>query len=547
MHDGGGLGLNGISLYLHTVRHLRPIQVWNRLWRQRWRIWPWKGRGWRPSSAVREAAGPVRRQWPRCGAVWDGASTFTFLNETRRIDAPEHWDDPGCGRLWRYNLHYFDCLRQEPRPPAAAAEGLVLRWINENPAGRGSGWEPYPVSLRIVNWVKWLLGDEVSACRDAGTRERVVQSLAMQAAGLARRLEYHLLANHLLANAKALVFAGVFLEGTAAARWYRTGMDIYRRELPVQILSDGIHFELSAMYHSIILEDLLDVVNLLEGTSPDPARREDAAFLRGCAARMLHGLETLTGPDGRIAMFNDAAHGIALAPSSLESYARRLGVAADPARRDGPDSGYVRLDRDGWTLIVKCGQIGPDFQPGHAHADSLTFELWREGRKAVSDTGTDRYAIDEQRLYQRGTAAHNTVSVDGCDSSEVWGGHRVARRATPLSVEVDVAACRVTAAVRDCRGFTHRRTLELTAKGLHGIDEIGGAGCHKVAARFHMTRCAMVSLVAADGLSPHSEDCLLACEFGKLCDGTCEVLERTGDLPVKLEWDIVHETDSAKL
>ncbi len=66
----------------------------------------------------------------------------------------------------------------------------------------------------------------------------------------------------MLANAKALVFAGLWFEGPEADRWLETGLSIYARELPEQILDDGAHFELSPMYHAIILEDLLDLINV---------------------------------------------------------------------------------------------------------------------------------------------------------------------------------------------------------------------------------------------------------------------------------------------
>jgi hypothetical protein len=50
-----------------------------------------------------------------------------------------------------------------------------------------------------------------------------VHSLAVQARHLSRRLEYHLLGNHLFANAKALVFAGLFFQGDEADAWLADG------------------------------------------------------------------------------------------------------------------------------------------------------------------------------------------------------------------------------------------------------------------------------------------------------------------------------------
>ena len=198
---------------------------------------------------------------------------FTFLNQTAR---PNGWNDPALPKLWLYNLHYFDFLGEKLKCEGEVEQRkmeLVLKWIAENPAGYGNGWEPYPISLRVVNWIKWLgtrgekLKCEVEGEGEAegeGGEERsealIRRSLTEQVEWLSKRLEYHLLANHLLANAKALVFAGAFL---GVEKWYRKGMAIYRKELPEQICADGVHFERSAMYHSIILEDVMDCFKLL--------------------------------------------------------------------------------------------------------------------------------------------------------------------------------------------------------------------------------------------------------------------------------------------
>src|SRR5262249_2959052 len=131
---------------------------------------------------------------------------------------------------------------------------LLARWIDENPPARGNGWEPYPTSLRIVNWIKWVLSGN-----NPGTA--IHQSLALQVRWLRRRLEWHLLGNHLIANAKALIFGGLYCDGAEADAWLDKGLAILAREAHEQVLPDGGHFELSPMYHAIVLEDFLDLIN----------------------------------------------------------------------------------------------------------------------------------------------------------------------------------------------------------------------------------------------------------------------------------------------
>ena len=78
---------------------------------------------------------------------------------------------------------------------------------------------------------------------------------------LEKRIEWHILGNHLFANGKALLFAGLFFSGKQAEIWLKKGLTIISKELDEQILTDGGHFELSPMYHAIFLEDLLDLIN----------------------------------------------------------------------------------------------------------------------------------------------------------------------------------------------------------------------------------------------------------------------------------------------
>ena len=537
-----------ISRYWHTLRYLRPVQFYGRLWFRLYRPTP----DLRPAPAVR----PVPGRWvpPVAKPVsLLGPATFCFLNETHTLAGAGHeaaggrdpWNDPARDKLWLYNLHYFDDLNaagREERQPWHLA--LLQRWVNENPPGYGNGWEPYPTSLRIVNWIKWSL---TFAAERGGVAVALppacLQSLAVQARWLSRRLEHHLLGNHLFANAKALVYAGAFFVGPEADRWRTLGLRLLARELDEQILPDGGHFERSPMYHAILLEDVLDLINLagaypglfdMTGTGArdrtvararaDAKARTDAvAHWRATANAMLRWLAAMTYPDGEISFFNDAAMGIAPPLVELVAYAARLGIAAEVAPASPccwlRDSGYVRLAAGPAVALLDVAPIGPDYLPGHAHADTLSFELSLFGQRVIVNGGTSRYGSGPERLAERGTAAHSTVQIDGADSSEVWGGFRVARRARPLDVAVSVPdssvrataepqaarpdrgdqaahgassrrqGCRVSAAHDGYRRLpgrpVHRRSWCLTGEGLVVSDVLEGDYVEAVA-RFHL-------------------------------------------------------------
>lgn len=413
-----------------TVRWLRAEQVFGRARFNLVRPRPDLGAPPPPRLTTGSWVTPARREISLVGPL-----RLRLLGEEHDL-AEVGWDDAARSLLWRYNQHYFDDLNaNDAESRREWQRALVNRWMADNPPASGTAWSPYPVSLRIVNWVKWLLGGEPP-------QPTLLHSLAIQARWLTRRLEWHLLGNHLFANAKALVFAGLYFDGAEAESWLETGLQVLRRELPEQILVDGGHFERSPMYHALALEDLLDLLNIVAARAPlASAVRLLETSLRERGSAMLRWLRHLRHPGGSLARFNDCAEGIAPAIDDIERYAAALDVTAPPVGGEGVNlfqpSGYVRVARGRATAFLDVAPIGPDYLPGHAHADTLSFELSLAGRQLIVNRGTSVYGTGSRRQWERSTAAHSTVQLDNQNSSEVWAGFRVGRRAHPGPVRVD--------------------------------------------------------------------------------------------------------------
>jgi uncharacterized heparinase superfamily protein len=413
--------MTSLGRYWRTVRHLRPVQIYGRIWFKLHT--PRIDRS--PAPSLRPPGGrftaPARR-----AACMTGPDEFRLLNRVGRLAGPDPWNDDSYDKLWLYNLHYFDDLNAVDAPARADwHRSLIVRWIAENVPGSGNGWEPYPTSLRIVNWIAWAL---------AGNRlePEWLDSLAIQARWLARRIEWHLLGNHLFATAKALIFAGAFFDGPEAEQWREAGLAILKKQIPEQVLPDGGHFERSPMYHAIILTDLLDLLNLA-AVYPDLLPASATTEWRDAVQRMRRWLAVMCHPDREIAFFNDAAFGIAAAPADIEAYVGRLGlpsVARDTSRAIHlADSSYIRLSWGDCVVLINAGSVAPSYLPGHAHAGTLSFELSIGQERVIVNSGTSQYDSGPGRQDERGTAAHSTVEVDGENSSEVWDGFRVGRRA----------------------------------------------------------------------------------------------------------------------
>jgi uncharacterized heparinase superfamily protein len=202
---------------------------------------------------------------------------------------------------------------------------------------------------------------------------------------------------------------------------------------------------------------------------------------------MLAWLDRMTHPDGKIAFFNDAAFGIAPDRSALEAYARRVGVPSSTAELG--ESGYLRLENDHIVVIFDAAPLGPDYQPGHGHADTLSFELSYGGRRVFINSGTSTYDVGPDRAFERGTAAHNTIRIDGVDQSEMWGAFRVARRALPLDVRTDgrlFAEAAHDGYHRLRHKVTHRRRIELSGDTVVITDGLEGRGQHAVELFYHI-------------------------------------------------------------
>jgi uncharacterized heparinase superfamily protein len=356
-------------------------------------------------------------------------NTFRFLNNTKSIKSRKSWNDIDLDKLWLYNLHYFDDLNAlNSNERKKWHESLIQRWIDENPPGYGNGWEPYPTSLRIINWIKWsLLGSFLN--------KNWHGSLAIQIRFLTNNLEYHILGNHLFSNAKALIFAGLYFEGNEAEKWYKTGLKILARELQVQVLPDGGNFELTPMYHSIFLEDLLDLFNIHKSF-----KRQMPDKLINKISSMFIWLRAMCHPDGEISFFNDSALGIAPNLIDLENYAKRLNIDLSYDSNDLThlsDSGYVRVQKDDIVAIMDVAEVGPSYMPGHAHADTLSFEMSVSGQRVIVNSGISCYNLSKKRLSQRGTSAHNTLEFNYENSTEVWKSFRVGRRAVPFDLKIN--------------------------------------------------------------------------------------------------------------
>jgi len=456
--------MNDLRLYFDTLCHLKPLQLRYRIFYVlRYQLRKVVGFQYLLSIRAKGKRIDTFKTIPSYRS-WLGANRFEFLNLSHDFGSQVNWNFSGHGKLWAYNLNYFDYLQQ---PGMGKENGLRLisDFIRQSKHNR-EGLEPFPISLRAVNWIKFISYHNIDdAFIDA--------SLFAQYRILADNLEYHLMGNHLLENGVALLWGAIYFNDS---RLYTVAKKILLSEMEEQVLQDGAHFELSPMYQQIVLLRVLDCINLLRCVNGLGAELLPMFIQKG--TRMIGWLQKLSFTNGDIPLFNDSARGIAPTTNQLMQYAGRLAI--DPKVIPLDASGYRMYKKGKYEIVVDVGPIGPDYIPAHGHCDMLSFVLHMDGSPFIVDTGTSTYESGPRRHYERSTAAHNTVCVNGEEQSQIWGCFRVGRRA-----EIKILADADDQLVAQHNGFSrvHRRGFSMENNKIVIEDSLlpGGYGT----ARFH--------------------------------------------------------------
>ncbi len=409
-----------VQLY-HTVKYLKAKQIYYRLYYMiRGKIR--KGLSLRyPLSRPSMVRGLSLQESIHIQDSYLRGDKFSLLNLSKSFEDGIDWNYAEYGKLWTYNLTYFDFLSQEGIKEEGKA--LIYDFI-ESSHNIKDGMEPFPISLRGINWIKFLSFYKIED-------QKIEDALYAQYDILYQNLEYHLLGNHLLENGFSLLFGAYYFEDEML---YKKATEILREQLKEQVLEDGGHFERSPMYHQIMLFRLLDCINLLQNND---WKSESSLLieLRGIAEKMLGWLDAISFEEGDIPLFYDSAQKIAPTTQELFSYAHRLGCV--PKLISLGKSGYRKVRRSKYEAILNVGGIAASYIPGHAHADIFTFELrLQQHRPFIVDTGLSTYERGDRRTLERSTRAHNTVEIYGRNQSDVWGGFRVGRRAEVIELEV---------------------------------------------------------------------------------------------------------------
>ncbi|MDY6856606.1 MAG: alginate lyase family protein [Thermodesulfobacteriota bacterium] len=337
----------------------------------------------------------------------------------------------------------------------------VTSWIVKNPIYIGIHWiSGLEMGMRIISLIISFYFFKNSALIDKEYKELLFCSIYIQANHIYENLSLFPNANnHLIGEAAALVFSGLFLESQFSKIFLQKGINILENEIKKQFFEDGINKEQSPNYHRLSLDYyyLTQIILQKNGKtfSEDTLKRMEKAtealmyilkpdrrapffgdgddargffFYEGCQydyRGLLNLGAVLFGRGDMKYIGNSITQDVLwlMGIDGIEKYSQIQMRTPEKLSKSFLNGGYYVM-RDYTNkiedyLILDCGPLGHGLA-GHGHADALSFQFYSDGFTYLVDPGTYSYNIDyEWRDYFRSTPAHNTITVDECNQSEI--------------------------------------------------------------------------------------------------------------------------------
>ena len=576
--------LNKLLLVFRTVRYMNARQIRYRIYyaiRNRFR-----------SGAPEKAPSDLRpRKTP---TAYDGAvsnpSAVLVADEIMKGNIPTVGNEvrnPAKGwalpnepyRLIVFRLNSFKWLQeladafQETKDEKYIQKGYELICDWHESMGKhisGDAWNPYVIAERITNWI----GFASRYFADSYLQE-AAKMVWPQAMELKASIEYQLGANHLLSEAKALVLAGMFLQDNDL---YKTGKNILLDEAREQFLLDGGHYERSVSYHVEALQQYFEAFVAMRSRNDS-----DAARIHEIMYEPYRFLNSMIRVNSTIPLFNDAAYDYPFY-NAVDFLATANYLFADPAPNgragfyakrwawigheykemlwyDSPSGYYTgivhhKFEAGGeeYSFNMDCGDNGPEYNQGHAHADALSVLLCSKYKDIIVDTGVLTYQPGEDRDYCRSTRAHNTVEINDKNSAEVWGAFRTARRGHTKHENLSNKYCYHIRAWHD--GYVkclkspvmHIRDVNIRDGKITIKDTVDAVIPAKAISRYHLAPNCSVELVSphealidghirmkTDGYATIA-DCVVAAWFGEAKKTKCIEIDFCGSREIETKF-----------
>lgn len=464
------------------------------------------------------------------------------------IDYRDFREVGDCKFVWEPNRHLqFVVLA---RAYAASDDERYLReltlqwssWLQQCPFGLGMNWRsPLELAIRVINWaLAWELTNG-GAALPAKLRDEILRSVYLHIWETARKYSRGSSANnHLIGEAAGVYVASVvFPFYREAATWRAQAFALLEREIIKQTFADGFTREQATGYHLFVVE-FFTLAAIAAQRIGDPISQQYLQRLQAMHCALAAWREGGDAPmvgdadDGAVtdlasdaldprpwlgigaALFSDStlaraadrqfeAAGWLFGSEALSAMAETDAHSKEPLQpRAFEEAGYYFLqcgvgDRR-LSALFDCGPLGYTAIAAHGHADALSFTLRAAGADVFVDPGTyDYFTYPSWREHFRGSRAHNTLTIDGVDQSEMRGPFMWGARAQSRCLEWQPDKLCVFGEHDGYRRLTdpvtHQRRIEIDAgqAALTISDQIVANGAHDAELWFHLAEDCRIS------------------------------------------------------
>ena len=372
-------------------------------------------------------------------------------------------DDIGDARInWELNRHYQFALLAKAYHVVGNLGGYYdeLRsqiddWITQNPFLVGISWTSVmEIAIRLIQWT--IAREFLSRRQLPKGGEELLSTLDKGVLGMAGYVARHYSRyssanNHLLVEATALAYAGY---AYGYKPWQDLAVKLLDEQLERQNCSDGVNREMSLHYQAFGMEAYALSIHLMKKNRRQVPERWIEMMKKQCEF-VSHSMVTndvacefgdndegkiidLQGGEinyyryvlqlcscctgTRYDEFSDTNETVLWLYDNSIDYVERKLQYNNKYSRTFSEGGYSFLRKGDIFVGIDHAPLGFGSIAAHGHADALSFQLFKNGKPIFIDPGTYIYHCDEHsRNAFRRSINHNTVTINGCEQSEMLG------------------------------------------------------------------------------------------------------------------------------
>jgi len=362
---------------------------------------------------------------------------------------------------------------------------LIVSWIKNHEEIKGSPWNGFNCSMRIVNWVKLLSLLRIDFDISNKTWVLIENSICQQAQHINNNIEHHIPGNHVILQyfSLLLVFEN-FPKWNFSVKNNKNIRQKFFAEIENEYLNNGLHFEQSYHYHLQIT-----IMCLIWMDMEVKSKRRVSEKIIDIITKAVSVVEKFRFSNDYLPMIGDNCFNF-FNPTlhddfeHILTFKKSLGLLSPREQEKLTlENQYqiVKIKKE--ELIFDIGNIGLKYNPGHGHSDLSNFIYISHGTTLFVDPGTRQYSNTEEDLQLKKSKSHNTISINSEDQAKLWGFFRWAYLPKNISntynqSEDEIKLSNEYLGFINIGGYKHYREISLKDGRLNIIDKVfGNSNC----------------------------------------------------------------------